>query len=106
MIAATTRAAVLAAVDGPVVADRVDEPVSLLFTIAGLLAVLGLLIGGLTVLYIRATKPRRTVDEVPEPPADGAVPVTEVETAPVPPHRRSPVLRLRAPKLLRTAGRR
>ena len=83
-------------------AERVDEPVGLLVAIAVLLALLGVLIGALTVLYVRATRPRRVAGPEPTPTdragvaAGGSAPVSEAgSSAAPPPRRRSPVLRVR-----------
>lgn len=100
-------AALRAVVDEPTVSERVDEPVELLVVIAVLLGVLALLIGGLTVLYVRATQPRSlspgAVAEQPTVVEDGP-PVTHRAAAAPPP--RSPVLRSRTYRLLRLPGRR
>ncbi len=84
-------------------AERVDEPVGLLAIIAVLLAVLGLLVAALTVLYVRATRPPRSVESAPQPSGTPdqtgprPTPVSEAGSSrPPPPRRRSPVLRSRA----------
>jgi hypothetical protein len=100
-------AALRAVVDEPAVSEQIDEPVTLLLVIAVLLGLLGLLIGALTVLFVRATRPR-PLSTGP----DGRSPVVAEEGPPVThrastePARRSPVLRLRTHRLLRPPGRR
>ena len=83
-------------------AGEVDEPVGLLVIIAVLLAVLGVLVAALTVLYVRATRPRRSPEAVvassdrPDPTAGRPAPVSDAAaTPPAPARRRSPVLRTR-----------